>query len=48
MTLLSLLEPVSVSPVLFAVLTGVAVISGTVDAIAGGGGLIMMPVLIAT
>lgn len=48
MTLMTLLEPVSVSPVLFVVLAGVAVISGTVDAIAGGGGLIMLPTLIAT
>ncbi len=48
MTLATLIEPVSVSPVLFAALAGVAVISGTVDAIAGGGGLIMMPVLIST
>ena len=29
-------------------LAGVAVVSGTIDAIAGGGGLIMMPALIAT
>ena len=35
------------SPALFAILAGVGVISGTVDAIAGGGGLIMMPALIA-
>ena len=48
MTLMTLLEPVSVSPVLFVVLTGVAVVSGTVDAIAGGGRLIMLPALIAT
>jgi uncharacterized membrane protein YfcA len=45
---MSVLEPVSVSPVLFVVLACVAVVSGTVDAIAGGGGLIMMPALIAT
>ncbi|WP_353229150.1 TSUP family transporter [Novosphingobium sp.] len=48
MTLIALLEPVAVSPLVFAVLTGVAVVTGTVDAIAGGGGLIMMPTLIAT
>jgi len=48
MTLLTMLEPVSVSPALFGVLACVAVVSGTVDAIAGGGGLIMMPVLITT
>jgi uncharacterized membrane protein YfcA len=45
---MTLLEPVAVSPMLFVVLTCVAVVSGTVDAIAGGGGLIMMPVLITT
>jgi uncharacterized membrane protein YfcA len=45
---MSVLEPVAVSPVLFVVLACVGVISGTVDAIAGGGGLIMMPALIAT
>jgi uncharacterized membrane protein YfcA len=36
------------SPLVFAILAGVAVLSGTVDAIAGGGGLIMMPALIST
>jgi len=45
---MTLLDPVSISPMLFVVLTGVAVITGTVDAVAGGGGLIMMPALIAT
>jgi len=45
---MAFLEPVAVSPMLFVVLTGVAVMSGTVDAIAGGGGLIMVPALIAT
>ena len=48
MTLLATFEPVSVSPALFGVLAAVGVISGMVDAIAGGGGLIMMPVLITT
>lgn len=33
-------------PWLYPVLTGVAVVSGMIDAIAGGGGLIMMPALI--
>ncbi|WP_420382571.1 TSUP family transporter [Novosphingobium sp.] len=46
MTLLAAIEPASVSPVLFVVLAAVGVISGAVDAIAGGGGLIMMPALI--
>ena len=48
MTLFAALEPVSVSPLVFAALACVAIVSGTVDAIAGGGGLIMMPALIAT
>jgi uncharacterized membrane protein YfcA len=43
---MAFLEPVAVSPMLFVILTCVAVVSGTVDAIAGGGGLIMMPALI--
>lgn len=47
MTLLAVIGPVSFNPALFVVLTGVAIASGTVDAIAGGGGLIMMPALIA-
>lgn len=38
----------SISPALYAALTGLAVVTGTVDAIAGGGGLIMLPALIAT
>jgi uncharacterized protein len=48
MSMVAFLQPVSVSPALYAVLTCVAVITGGVDAIAGGGGLIMMPALIAT
>jgi uncharacterized membrane protein YfcA len=48
MSLVSILSPFAVSPALYGVLTSVAVVSGTVDSIAGGGGLIMMPVLIGT
>lgn len=39
---------VALSPALFAGLTVTATVTGCIDAIAGGGGLIMMPVLIAT
>lgn len=42
------MSPDAIPPAIYALLTGVAVVSGTVDAIAGGGGLIIMPVLIAT
>ena len=36
-----------VEPWIFAALTGVAVLTGFIDAIAGGGGLIMMPALLS-
>eukprot|EP01042_Synura_sphagnicola_P020655 gene20656-26235_t len=56
MSLVSILSSVAaiaapsptLTPALYGTLSAVAVISGTVDAIAGGGGLIMMPVLIGT
>ncbi|EGD58864.1 hypothetical protein Y88_0925 [Novosphingobium nitrogenifigens DSM 19370] len=48
MTLLEFLAPVPVDPWLYGALTLVAVATGTVDAIAGGGGLVMMPVLVST
>ncbi len=56
MSLVSILSSVAaiaaqsptLTPALYGTLTAVAVVSGTVDAIAGGGGLIMMPVLIGT
>jgi uncharacterized membrane protein YfcA len=38
--------PGMIEPWLYPLLTGVAVLTGFVDAIAGGGGLIMMPVLL--
>ena len=35
-----------IEPTTYAMLTGVAVLTGFIDAIAGGGGLIMMPALL--
>lgn len=42
------LDPVALPLWLYPVMTGIAVITGCVDAVAGGGGLIMMPALITT
>ena len=40
-------DPLSVSPVELALLVGVAFCAGTIDAIAGGGGLLTVPALLA-
>ncbi len=45
---MSVIDPATVSPALYAALGSLAVVTGAVDAVAGGGGLIMMPALIAT
>lgn len=41
-----MIDPASIEPWIYAALTGVAVLTGFIDAIAGGGGLIMLPALL--